>query len=409
MKKRNQVMDQKLSFIAFLLCTGLLISCSIKTEVTDESAEEVPSEVLTPAFVASPQPIKEQEVQTLTLGSPAPDFNLPGVDGKYHSLSDYDSARVLVIIFTCNHCPTAQAYEDRMIALTNDYRDAGVQVVAISPNSPIGLLFDELGYSDLGDTYEEMIIRAQNKNFNFPYLYDGDTHEASLKYGPVATPHAFVFDSDRKLRYVGRLDASEKPGTANAEDLRNAIDAVLNGSEMPLTSTKTFGCSVKWAWKDKYKKEVYAAWDAAPVTLEEITTGGITELLKNDSKKLLLVNLWATWCGPCIIEYPDFVEIHRMYDDRDFEFISISADNLEAKEKAHEFLQKSHSALRNFIYSEGDKYALIEAVDPEWNGSLPYTMLIEPGGKVIYRIQGSMDPQEVKRMIVEHPMIGRYY
>ena len=162
-----------------------------EADKTAEPAEQIEE---TSFFTADPQPMEEVEVTTLSIGSPAPYFNLPGVDGQYHSIDDYADSDVLVVIFTCNHCPTAQAYEERIKALVNDYSDKSVQVVAISPNSPVGLMYNELGYTDLGDTFDDMIVRANDMQFNFPYLYDGDTHEYSLAYGPVATPHAFVFD-----------------------------------------------------------------------------------------------------------------------------------------------------------------------------------------------------------------------
>ncbi|MCK5206510.1 MAG: redoxin domain-containing protein, partial [Cyclobacteriaceae bacterium] len=322
---------------------------------------------------------------------------------------DFDSAKVLVIIFTCNHCPTAQAYEDRIIQLVDDYKNEGVRVVAISPNSVKTLLFEELGYSDLGDSYNEMKIRATDKRYNFTYLYDGDTQETSIKYGPVATPHAYVFDQERKLKYSGRLDDSEKPGTANANDLRSSIDAVLLGVEILEPVTKTFGCSVKWGWKKDWTEKVNDDWTKKQVSLNEINENGVKALMKNKSDKLRLINIWATWCGPCVIEYPEFVNIQRMYMGRDFEFISLSADKLEHKDKALKFLKDKNSALRNYIFSGSDIYKLISAVDPEWDGALPYTVLLEPEGKIVYRVMGTIDPLKLKKTIVDHPMIGRYY
>ncbi|MEJ2005858.1 MAG: redoxin domain-containing protein [Cyclobacteriaceae bacterium] len=204
-------------FYLTLLIPFLLVACGPSgsdKEITENAVEPASDSLMT--FTANPQPVPEQEIETLEIGADAPYFNLPGVDGKYHSIDDYDDASVLAVLFTCNHCPTAQAYEDRIKRLVEDYSDKSVQVVAISPNSPIGLMYNELGYTDLGDTFEDMQIRAEDKNFNFPYLYDGDTHEFSMAYGPIATPHAFIFDDERKLRYVGRLDGIEKPGEANA-------------------------------------------------------------------------------------------------------------------------------------------------------------------------------------------------
>lgn len=347
------------------------------------------------------------EVTTLAVGAKAPDFSLPATDGKTYSLKSFAEYKVLAIIFTCNHCPTAQAYEDRMITLTNDYKSKGVGVVAVSPNDPEAVALDELGYSDMNDTFEEMKVRVEEKGYNFPYLYDGDTQEMSRAYGPVATPHIFIFDKERTLQYVGRLDGSEKPGSANAEDARNAIDALLAGKPVALSQTKTFGCSVKWSEKSSWAQRAPLMWAKEPVDLALIDDAGIKALLKNDTDNVLLINVWATWCGPCITEMPDFIEINRMYRGRDFEFVTISADKPDKKDKAHEFLRKIQASNKNYIYNSEDKYQLIEAIDPEWQGALPYTLLVEPGGKVAYRVPGPIVPQEMKKMIVEK--LGRYY
>lgn len=397
-------MSQSFQLLILLTIVSLTACQSIQKKKTDAV------ETSKKTFTANPQPVPEQEVKTLEIGASAPDFNLPGTDGRFYRLEDFEDSKVLVIIFTCNHCPTAQAYEDRIKAVTTDYQTNSVQVVAISPNSPLGLLYEELGYTDLNDDYEAMILRAKQKQFNFPYLYDGDTQATSLQYGPVATPHAFVFDKNRKLQYTGRLDGVEKPGGANADDLRAAIDAVLVGKTPAVQQTKTFGCSTKWAWKTEYKEKIEKEWAVAEVTLKPVDEAGVRALLKNeDSKKLRLVNIWATWCGPCVLEYPEFIVLQRMYGARDFEFISISADKPGEEAKALAFLQKKKSAVPNYLFSKEDKYALIEAVDKNWNGALPYTILVAPGGKIAWSHQGEVDFLALKRNIVEHPMIGRYY
>jgi thiol-disulfide isomerase/thioredoxin len=191
--------------------------------------------VLTSSAQADPTPLE--------IGSAAPGFSLPATDGKTYSLKDFQGSRLLLIVFTCNHCPTAQAYEDRIKQLVTDYKHKGVAVVAISPNDPLSVRLDEMGYTDLGDSFEDMKIRAKDKQFNFPYLYDGETSATSMKYGPQATPHVFIFDAQRKLRYSGRIDDGEKPGTAKTHDARNALDALLAGKPVPVEKTKTFGCS----------------------------------------------------------------------------------------------------------------------------------------------------------------------
>ena len=353
---------------------------------------------------------KIDEHKTLAIGSAAPDFNLKGVDGKAYTLASFKNAKVLAVVFTCNHCPTAQAYEDRIIKLTKDYASKGVQVVAISPNDPTSIRLDELGYTDLGDSYEDMKIRAKNKKYNFPYLFDGISEVASKQYGPIATPHIFIFDQSRKLRYSGRIDDVENPTkTPTSTDAINAIEALLNNKEVPVATTKVFGCSIKWAEKSDWIEKAKTEWAAEPVTINPIDTKGIKDLLKNDSDKLRLINVWATWCGPCVTEFPEFVTMNRMYRRRDFEFISISADSPDKKDKALKFLQKSQASNRNFIFSQDDKYKLIEAIDPNWQGALPYTIVVEPGGKVVYAKQGSINPADMKKLIVENKMIGRVY
>jgi peroxiredoxin len=354
--------------------------------------------------------ISPDDYKTLEIGSKAPDFKLPGVDGKTYSLASFKTANILVIVFTCNHCPTAQAYEERIIQLTKDYKSKGVAVVAISPNDPKSVRLDELGYSDMGDSFAEMKARARQKKYNFPYLYDGDTEKTSKAYGPVATPHVFIFDKDRKLRYQGRIDDVEKPtGTPKNLDTRNAIEALLANKEVPVATTKVFGCSVKWASKSDWMAKAKEEWAKEPVEIKMIDEAGIKELVQNKSDKLRLINVWATWCGPCVTEFPSFIEMHRMYKGRDFELITVSADNPENKDKALKFLKKSQASVNNYLFSLDDKYKLIEAVDPKWQGALPYTMLVEPGGKIVYAKQGIIDPKEIKKLIVENRMIWRYY
>lgn len=392
-------------YIALMVSGFLFFQCG-KTTETEVQREETAS-----TFVANPQVVAEKPIAKLNLGDQAPPFNLPDVDGKFHTLEDFADKDVLVVNFTCNHCPTAQAYEDRYIGLVHEYEGKSVAFVAISPNSPIAVLPEELGYTDLGDFHEEMKIRAEAKGYNFPYLYDGDTHEFSTAYGPTATPHVFVFDKSRKLAYSGRIDAKEKPGTGNSEDLRAAIEATLKGEPLPAESAQTpaFGCSIKWAWKNEYTIKTNEEWKKREVSLEKLSPAGLAGLLNNDSEKLLLVNFWATWCGPCIIEYPEFVTMQRMYGARDFQFVSVSMDAPDQQEKALKFLKSKASALPNYLMDTEDKYEVIKVVGSDWDGSLPITLLIEPGGKVAYRAPGTIDALELKRAIVDHPMIGRYY
>jgi thiol-disulfide isomerase/thioredoxin len=348
-----------------------------------------------------------EEIKTLQIGAEAPDFRLPGIDGRDYQLSDFSDAKVLVLIFTCNHCPTAQAYEERIIRFVNQYRGRGVSFVAISPNDPKSVRLDELGYSDVGDSFEEMELRAEEKEFNFPYLYDGDIQTVSRKYGPTATPHLFVFDRRRVLRYRGRIDDSEKGDSIKSHDLKNALDALLEGSELSVKTTRAFGCSIKWSGKRDSVARALKEWAAEEVTLQAVDATGLQKLVANASNKLRLVNLWATWCGPCIVEFPELVNINRMYRNRNFEFVSVSADDPDREEQVLDFLRKKQASNRNLHFNSLDRDVLVESIDPKWNGALPYTVLVKPGGEVIFRHTGEVDTLKLKRAIVDY--LGRTY
>ncbi len=349
-----------------------------------------------------------EDPETLSIGSRAPDFSLKGIDGQVYTLESFDKAEVLTIIFSANHCPTAQAYEGRMKELSAAYKPEEMMVVAISSNHPQAVCLEELGYSDLGDTFEEMKIRAKDESYNFPYLYDGETQEVALAYGAKATPHVFIFDRKRVLRYSGRIDEMEDPYQAPKQhDARNAIDAILAGKVVPVETTRAFGCSMKWKSKMAWRETLDTRWAENPVELHEIDLAGIRELVGNKGDKLRLINVWATWCGPCIIEFPEFVEMQRMYGARDFEVVSVSMDRPGMQEKVLKFLEENQAAFTNYLSVESDRDAFIEALNPNWYGNLPLTLLLAPGGEVIYAHDGIIDPLDLKKVIVGK--LGRYF
>jgi thiol-disulfide isomerase/thioredoxin len=184
---------------------------------------------------------------------------------------------------------------------------------------------------------------------------------------------------------------------------------LLAGKEPPVQTTKVFGCSIKWAEKENWLQKANEDWAKEPVNIDTIDVQGIKDLVKNNSDKLRLINVWATWCGPCVAEFSEFITMNRMYRNRDFELVTVSADEPENKNKVMKFLQKKQASATNYLFSVDDKYKLIEAIDPNWQGALPYTILVEPGGKIVYAKQGQINTLEMKRMIVDDKYIGRYY
>jgi peroxiredoxin len=342
----------------------------------------------------------DEPYPTLALGAPAPDFSLPGIDGKTHQLSDYSASRVLVIVFTCNHCPTAQLYENRIKTLAEDCRSKGVALIAIEPNDPEAVRLDELGWTDVGDNFEDMKIRAEYRHFNFPYLYDGETQAVARAYGPKATPHVFVFDEKRKLRYEGRLDNSQRESLVKTQDARNAIEALLAGQPPPVEHTPVFGCSTKWRSKRSGRREELKKIEAEPVRLDLATAEDLRKLRANPTGKILLVNFWATWCGPCLTEFPDLETTYRMYRRRDFDFVTVAANLPDERPGVIKELEKQHASGRNLLFASEDTYAMQAAFDPKWESGVPFTMLIAPDGKVLYRKQGDIDILELRRVIL---------
>jgi len=345
------------------------------------------------AFADEPHP-------TLAIGSPAPDFSLPGIDGKVHKLSDYSASKILVIVFTCNHCPTAQLYESRIKKLAADYQGKGVELVAIEPNNARAVRLDELGYTDVSDSLEEMKIRAEYRHFNFPYLYDGETQSVSRAYGPQATPHVFIFDQQRKLRYEGHVDNNQRESLVKTQDARNAIDALLAGKPIPVDHTRVFGCSTKWMSKEADRLEELKKVEAEPVSVQEVSDADLKKLRANPTGKVLLVNFWATWCGPCVHELPDLETTWHMYRLRDFEMVTVSANMPDEKAGVIKMLERLRASGRNLLFGSTDTDAMQQAFDPSWQAGVPYTVLISPDGKILYREQGALNILKVRRTIL---------
>jgi thiol-disulfide isomerase/thioredoxin len=237
-------------------------------------------------------------------------------------------------------------------------------------------------------------------------LFDGETQKASLAYGVLATPQVYLFDQDRKLRYVGRIDDSDVKNVTS-HDAAKAIDALLAGKPVPEERTRVFGCSTKWSDKRADAVKSLEKWDQELVELKPLEERGLARLMKNDTDKLLVINVWATWCGPCVAELPEFVTMHRMYRKRNFEMVTISIDEPEQTDAALKVLKEHHLSATNHIWTGATRDKLADLLDKEWQGPTPYTILVAPGGKIIYRKNDSIEPIEVRKAIVE--VLGRTY
>ena len=362
---------------------------------------------------------EKKEVKPLELGAKAPNFKLEGTDGKFYTLDSFKDAKLLVVVFTCNHCPDARASRQRMNTFAKDYAAKGVKMVAISGNDPKALMPWELGYSVYGDGFEEMKLVAKEEKYVHPFLYDGEKQEASLAYGALATPHTFVFNKDRELIYHGRFDNGRRdPGPASENNVIDIVDAALAGKEIPKEKaiTRPFGCSTKWSWKRSLAAKKEEEWKALPVTLEALTVEDAKKLAANKTEKIRIINFWSTTCGPCVAEFPELIDAYRRYQRRGVELITISLDPKDDQNKVHNFLKKQPLPLsphgkkalaaekrttNNYHFQGEDFDGLANAIDAKWAGPMPHTVVFAPGGEVIFRYTGHIDIVEMRRAIVK--------
>lgn len=358
------------------------------------------------------------EPQTLEIGAQAPDFDLLGTDDKRYTLESFADKSILVVIFTTNHCPDAIASYQRMCRMVEEYGPKGVGFVAINGNDPQAVMLSEMRWTKDDDTFESMKIVADEQEFNLPYLYDGDTQQVVKAYGGIATPHVFIFDRERRLRYTGRLDNGRRnPGPATKSEAREALDAMLAGQPVPVETTRVFGCSTKWSDKRALAVQADRDWKERPVTLASADVQTIEKLVANDTPALRLINVWSTSCGPCLVEFSGLVKTYRRFQNHPLEFITISVDPPTQRNTVASFLEQNHAAVaertepllkaagretNNLLFSGEDLEDLAKALDPEWTGAQPHTMLVAPGGEIVFRQTGTIELEPLRAAIVKY-------
>ncbi|MEN9359057.1 MAG: hypothetical protein RL095_592 [Verrucomicrobiota bacterium] len=360
-----------------------------------------------------------EDLRTLKIGDAAPDFDLPGIDGRNWRLKDFDQAEVLMVLFTSNHCPSSHGIEKRLQRFRQEMKGRSFALVAINPNHPDGLSIDELGYGRFTDSFADMKPYAASNGWDFPYLYDGDEQRSARAYGCLATPHVFVFDKNRRLRYSGRFDDSPyaDESTVRSPDARRAVEALLAGRAVPVETTRPHGCSTKWREKKTKARAVEAAWTQLPVSMDSLDDKAATALRSNPTQKYRLIHLWATWCAPCVREFPELVSISRQYDmRRNFEVITISLDTPRDAGKVLAFLQKQGAGVsprvlpgvldegrksNHYLYAGAGQDALAAALDREWPGPVPHTLLVAPGGEILWRHNGPIEREAACEAIVK--------
>jgi thiol-disulfide isomerase/thioredoxin len=331
----------------------------------------------------------------LALGESLPAFSLTGTDGAVHTPADWKSSKVLVVTFLCNHCTESQVYEGRLNAMAQSFADKGVAVIAIQSSNPKAITDKDLAWSDVGDSLDDMKERATFRKFRFPYLYDGDTGKIAQAFGATMAPSVFIFDKDRKLRYTGSIDSDPANGPATVHSAADAVEALLTDKPVAVGTTKATGCKLRLGPQNGIPTQ-----DNGSVSVALASAETLSKLRHNPTGKLLLVNFYATWCGPCVTEFPDLMATNRMYRDRPFAFTTVSSNVPAEQPEVLAFLKKMNATTTNLLYGSDDTYAMQDAFDPNAGSAVPVSVLLSPRGDVLFHEQGEIDLMEIRRAIL---------
>ncbi len=336
----------------------------------------------------------------MPIGTAAPDFALKGTDDKIHTLAEFSKGKVLVVMFESVHCPVSENYEARMRALYDSYHSKGVEFVAINPNNPKAVRLDELGYTDLTDAPADMKIRVRDRHIPWPYVSDGETQATAQKFGAVATPHVFIFDQDRKLRYEGRIDDNQNEKLVKVHDAKDAIEALMSGGTVAVPHRPAFGCSTKWLSKSGDVEKETARIHAEPVELTPASATDITTLRANAGDKVTVIHFWSTATQNGQRNFADLQTTYRMYRGRSYNYVTVNTDTPANTGKATDFLHSEYASSKNLQLSPADLKTVQGAFGSTWFANEEFTAVIAPGGKLVYAHKGPVDILDVRHAIL---------
>lgn len=359
---------------------------------------------ITLVLLAVPNAQTPTNAAALTIGAAAPEFELKDLSGQSHSLKSY-RGKPAVVTFLSARCPISKAYQDRIRMLAEEYAKQNVAFIGIN--------------SSADESIEELRANAAENKLGFTILKDDGNVVADV-YAAERTPKVYVMDGEGVLRYRGRIDNSQNPRLVKRSDLREALNEMLAGKSVTVTDTQAMGCLIKRTpelAQSKTAKPVMSkpvggkpaaakpatgkpasgktATAAGPI-VALLKPNGYADLLKQSAGKVLIVNFWATWCGPCVAEFPEFVKLDGSYRDKGVRFVHISADDTtDLKTKVVPFLREQKSRAEQFLQDTDDPQEMIDAVFKEWSGALPATFVYDKSGKLVLRYFGIIDRDQL--------------
>src|SRR5215468_5841877 len=312
-------------------------------------------------------------------GKPAPDFTLADLNGKTHALKDY-RGKTVVISFISARCPISNAYKERIRAVADEYSKRDVAFLGVNSNAD--------------ESVEEMRAYAAKNNLDFTILKDVGNVVADA-YAAERTPKIYLVDGEGVLRYQGRIDNSQNPRLVKRDDLREALNEMLSGKPVSVAETKALGCLIKRVQDAKAIPAMSPAKTAAAQAEPKVGTLKPADFpkFKDSAKgKVLVLNFWATWCGPCVAEFPELVALDAKYRDKGMKLVGITADDAEdVQPKVIPFIKKHHVKFDIVRQDTDDPEEMMNQITKDWNGVIPATFVYDKQGNLTYSVFGILD------------------
>jgi peroxiredoxin len=325
------------------------------------------------SFIGRPAPTSP------TVGQPAPDFTLADLSGKTHSLKDY-RGKIVVVGFISARCPISNAYKDRIRAIADEYAKRGVTFLGVNSNAD--------------ESIEEARAYAAKNRLDFTILKDEGNVVADA-YAAERTPKTYLIDGEGVVRYQGRIDNSQNPQMVKRDDLREALNEMLSGKPISVAETRALGCLIKRVQDAKAIPAVAPANTKAPQAEPKVGTLKPVDFAKfKDSAKgkVLVLNFWATWCGPCVAEFPELVALDAKYRDKGMKLVGITADEAEdVRPKVIPFIKKHQVKFDIIRQDTDDPEEMMSQITKDWNGVIPATFVYDKQGNLAYTRFGIID------------------
>lgn len=308
-----------------------------------------------------------------------PSFKLKATNGEIYSQSDFNDKKVLGIVFLSNHCKVSQLFQNHLIALTRKYSE-DVVIIAVSPNYEQSILPDELAYSDLGDSFQDMVKRANRMKYNFPYLHDGDNQNLTKEIGAKITPTIYLYNQERELFYSGRIGNIDSPDNMETSEVNQAINSLLIDKKTIFKRTKVFGTSIKTKNHLLVAEQVRQRYADEKVRLNEADARKLNFYLTHNIRKPKLFYVWQTNDEKPRDNLIKLSFLYKIFRKRGFKLITVCIAKKDEEDRIVEFLENSQLSSTNFIVYGHNISPLASIIPDEVEKVTPYFRLLSSEG-----------------------------